>query len=185
MSGEIQKWQGGLPDRLETRIQKWREKQTLEIATQHRREPVVQQSHAIIQGVTKGQPGEVVWLPRKCAHHGKPWVAAYIRDVNGQFVFMETIRMTESLWRQNSGNTVGQVVDIRDRSREECPWCGATYRHWGTPVSCTCGAKVCYGRTTGDDYFRCYCGKEGKLKPGGPPEVGFAPTLRRGDQEAD
>ena len=183
MSNELQKRQGNLPARLENKIQRWRENHALPVATQGMREHLVPPSRSATQPAGRFIRGEVIWLPRLCALHGKGWVASYIGGADGQLAFMETIRMPERLWRQNEGNTAGRAVEIGDRSKEECPWCGATYRHWGGPVKCNgCGARACFGRTTDDDYFRCYCGKEGKLRPTHSPEFGFAPTLRHGGQ---
>src|SRR5262249_207924 len=123
---------------------------------------------------------DVVWVGRICALHVEPWVGVYAPDREGRLSLCETIRMTERLCHLNQADPPAFSVQLHGRHREECPWRGATYRDWGGPINCnTCGAKVCFGRTTADDYFRCYCGAEGPLRASSHPEIGFRPTLRK------
>lgn len=181
--GAIEKWRGNnLPAQLENRIERWRQRREAEgLQTQGR--PISPQRAA--PAIAAAGTSEVIWLPRVCALTEEGWIASYIREAHAGFTLVETIRMTASLWRQYEGNAAARIVDVGDRSRETCPRCGATYRGWSGPVSCTrCRAKVCFGRTTADDYFRCRpsCGGEGKLKPTDAQEIGFSPSLpRRGN----
>jgi hypothetical protein len=183
MSGEIEKWRGNVPASLETRLAEWRQSRGTEI---RREPPPVSDNHRILRvRPTSVQPvvrGEPVWLPRLCAVHGKGWFASYIRNISGDYTFGETIRMTEHLWQQHKNNAEARIVHVFDLSREECPWCGATHRHWNGPVLCSgCGAKVCFGRTTADDYFHCFCGSHGQLRHINFQEFGFTPSLRPPD----
>lgn len=183
MSGELQKWNGNLPASLESKIQRWRKNHVLPAVTQPLREELAPQTHTVTRPAGKFRPGEVIWLPRLCALYGEGWVASYIAGADGRLSFMEAIRMPERLWRQHEGDTLKREVEVDDQSKEECPWCGATYRHWSSPVHCSgCGNRVCFGRTTADDYFRCYCGSEGKLRERRSPQFGFTPALRHGVQ---
>lgn len=182
--GAIEKWRGGnLPAELETKIERWRQRRAEGALEVRRENPMPYRKES--PSIAPGAPGEVIWLPRVCALHDEGWIASYIRGANGLFTPVETIRMTGSLWRQHQGSAATRIVDVGDRSQEECPWCGATYRGWAGPVSCSrCRAKVCLGRTTADDYFRCRpsCGGEGKLRPTEAQEIGFTPALfRRGN----
>jgi hypothetical protein len=178
MSGEIQKWRGNVPASLETRIAEWRQRRGI---GDGREKPPADDTFVSFQRQTVVEPvgrGVPIWLPRRCAVHGEGWVASYIQDSRGGLTFGETFKMTRSLWDQHKNNAMPRLVHVPDLSRETCPWCGATHRHWNGPVNCACcGAKVCFGRTTADDYFHCYCGAHGQLKPVNSQEFGFTPSL--------
>ena len=179
MGNEIQKWRGNVPATLETRIAEWRKSRAIEI---RREPPPVNDAYRISRtqptSVEPAGRGEPTWLPRLCAVHGKGWVASYIRDSRGGLTFGEPLPMPERLWDLHKNAATPRIVHIPDLSREYCPWCGATYRHWNGPVNCSgCGAKVCFGRTTADDYFHCYCGAHGQLQRVNAQEFGFTPSL--------
>ena len=128
-------------------------------------------------------PGAVIWLPRVCAIAAEGWVHSYISEAYGRFSPGEAIRMPNTRWQLFKRNAVLNVVDVGDRSHEECAWCGASCRGWAGPVLCSkCHARVCFGRTTADDYFRCHpdCRGEGQLTRTLAKEFGFAPTLHCG-----
>jgi hypothetical protein len=130
-------------------------------------------------------PGAVIWLPRVCSVEGEGWVYSYIGEADGRFSPGEGIRMPKTRWQLFKRNALLNVVDVGDRSHEECPWCGASCRGWAGPVLCSkCHARVCFGRTTADDYFRCHpnCGSEGQLTRTLAKEFGFTPSLHRGGQ---
>jgi hypothetical protein len=195
MSGELEKWRGGLPASLETMIERWRgQRELVKFSQRHEaesaeqyREPQQQTANHVVQPVTSqlvvppGAVGELIWLPRLCAVTGEFWYASYIRNADRRFHFGETARLPRHS-AKNLSPDAARLSEFINCSRECCPCCGATYRGWSGPVYCHCGSKVCFGRTTEDDYFRCCCGVEGQLHPVPFHEVGFTPTLHRRGQ---
>jgi hypothetical protein len=181
MSGALEKWRGNLPVRLEDRIEEWRRRRAEEGFQ-------TQPAMRLIGGGTgplvhAGTAGELVELLRVCAIEDRFWIARYVKTVDGRLSLGETVRITESLWRgRYKESESGRIIELGSRSDEECAWCGATCRGWNGPITCsTCHAKVCFGRTTADNYFHCRrsCTGHGQLRSTQTSEIAISPSARR------
>lgn len=124
-------------------------------------------------------PGLLVDLPRKCAVHGKPYAARYVRGKDGVFSLGSMIDVTGPLYvRQYAGNHNTVIVPGSNLEDETCPLCGASGR--GSVLCNACKSEVCYGRTAGN-YFRCHpsCPGEGVLGPLPRVHYGVTPVDMR------
>jgi hypothetical protein len=119
--------------------------------------------------------GDVIDLPRICAVHDKPYAARYVRGNDGVFRHAQTIRVTETLGEQYTGNGIG--LSSKYWQEESCPWCGA---HGSGSIQCgRCRYEICHGKTQGK-FFRCRnsCGSSGNIVSEDRTQEGFKPSLR-------
>jgi hypothetical protein len=126
-------------------------------------------------GVISPGAGDVIDLPRICAVHDKPYAARYVRGNDGVFRHAQTIRITETLGDQYSGNGIG--LSSKYWQEESCPWCGG---HGAGGIRCgRCRYEICYGKTQGR-FFRCRssCGSSGNIVSEDRTQEGLRPSLQ-------
>jgi hypothetical protein len=177
----IEKWRGNLPgDPLERKIAKWRR--------QHGRQAPAPPQHATPPPsvtaptipVFSGGHGEPIDLLRRCAvHKGAFWFARYVWQ-NGRPKYVGSFAHEPEHQQQHAPENARQASNNFEPAREQCGSC----RIW-TPVGkigsvfCTqCQSRVCFGRTSIDGYFMCWCGKESQLITANYPDGGIIPSLR-------
>ncbi len=120
----------------------------------------------------------VIDLPRVCAVHDQPYIARYVAQGNEPYRFAQCIRFTESLGDQYRDSARNLQIYGIEFGEEGCAWCGAN--GFGAIRCSSCGAEVCYGKTTARRYFNCRasCQAHGTLVDNDRPIYGVRPQLR-------
>jgi hypothetical protein len=132
--------------------------------------------------------GEVVDLLRVCAVYDRPYIARYIKGMDGCYHYSQTIQITKRSHReQYKDPSKGILVRSSDLAGEEsCAWCRARGEEVGGSKSVLCAGchmEICFGRTTADGYFHCRpsCPCHGQLgQPSHRPQQGFRPEIKEG-----
>jgi hypothetical protein len=127
----------------------------------------------------------LVELLRACAVHDAPWIARYVRQSNGVYVFVSGFWLEAKHSQNYSNGAVDQLLDF-GADKEQCP-CGAHTRAgavgavWCADCTERTGARICYGRTSPSGFFQCRdsCGARGRLGSSESHEFAMRPGLRR------
>ena len=124
-------------------------------------------------------------LMRACAVHDAIWIARYVKQPNGVYVFSGSFWLDDRHGRNYEPDVLDELSDFK-ADKEQCP-CGA-YPPVGSAGSVWCatcsakrGVRICYGRTSPSGFFQCRdsCGARGQLVYGNNRQFAIRPGLRR------